>query len=271
MSKRQNKNQAVKSKPIYSFFSATKNTASVSSAGFYEQHLPKPTEEIPVAMQLERDEQIKNLKDQVAKLEIENTKLKDENKKCKDDLASLMKVHKETCRMYVNKELKVKLLEKKSTPLSKESILFESFKEDFGETVLQNLHKLHGSKRSDSTFILQCMRKLFENDKELSSISACGTDGTAMISIEKRTILENIFLERLSNEDLNDVETTERYIRLSRHINVAISNIRRANRAKKVATTINTVENVEPNAAESIAWKQNVVVNYILLIFYRKF
>lgn len=220
------KNSAkVKTKPIYNFFSAKKTTANVVSPNsFYEENLPKVTPVVEKQIELHRDEEIKNLQQQIEKLTLENTKCKKENQKIKNDMAGLLKVHKELCRLYVNKEMMLKMAEKRNKQQG--SILFDSFKNDLGENVLCKLRKLHISKRSDSTFILQCMRQLFENEKELNSVSACGINGHKMVSDEKRDILDRIFLERLSSDKLTEVELTERYIRLNRHINVAIGNMR---------------------------------------------
>lgn len=219
------KNQKIATKPIYQFFPSKKNAASASSNGFYEQHIPNPPSDVNNSITVAHDDEIEHLKEQIAKLTIENAKIKEENIKCKNDLAGLLKVHKEMCRMYVNKELKMKLLEKKIVP--QEGILFDSFKNDLGEDVLINLRKLHGSKRSDSTFILQCMRKLYENDDQLDSVSACGNSKNGTMAKAKRDIIERIFLERLSSENLSDIDTSQRFIRLNRHINVAIANLRK--------------------------------------------
>lgn len=226
------KSTKVKMKAIHTFFPSIKNNTSESSNEFYQEFLPKiSTDNEKPVMSIEQldtaedlDNEIKQLKEKIEKLSAENAQLKQENTKYKNDFAGLMKVHKEMCRMYVNKDLKIKLMEKKGK--SQAGVLFDSFKDDLGENVLKTLRRLHGSKRSDSTFILQCIRKLYATD-DITSVSACGSDQNTRIPSEKREILEQIFVERLSSENLTDVETSERFLRLNRHINVAISNMRK--------------------------------------------
>lgn len=219
--------QVVKSTPpIYSFFSNTKSVSHGSASDFYVQNLPKNLEkssEIEQSKNIESEHE--QLKKEVERLRAENVKLRKENEKTRSDFAKLLKVHNETCRMYVNKEIKVKLLEKKN--FSQGGVLYETFKHDFGDGTLKQLRKLSGTQRSDSTFILKCMRKLFENSHELQSMTACGTDGNSSMPKQKREILESIFLERLKSENLSDSDVNVRYLRLTRLINVAICNIKK--------------------------------------------
>lgn len=205
---------------------------------FYKQNLPieKPSVE-DHHHQKDIMEENATLKMQVENFKNENAKLSEENTKLRKDLASLLKVHRETCRMYVNKELKVKLFQKHNVAqdLSQNPVLFDQFTKDLGEDVLKKLRSIGGSKRADSTFILHCMRKLFENKNELQNMSASGTDRKKMIPKNKRDVLDRIFLERLSSEKLDDVEMNERYLCMNRLINVAIGNILR----KKVNQSFN--------------------------------
>lgn len=64
------------------------------------------------------------------------------------------------------------------------NVLFNSFDDIFGEDVLKELRKLAGSKMSDSTFILKCMRKLYSESEVLKSKTASGTDGKSTVSPE---------------------------------------------------------------------------------------
>lgn len=219
-------------KPIYSFFSKSKNsTITQNVSDFYEQHLPNipqsVAEEEPVEDQNIIEEN-KKLKQEIEDLKKENAKLHEESTKSRKDLASLLKVHRETCRMYVNKELKLKLAEKiQITPEKRQDrVLYDTFQDDFGEEALRKLRSISGVKRNDSTFILECMRALFNVD-ELKNKSACGTDKCEAIPKIKRDILENIFLERLKSKNLSDIDINERYMRMNRLINISISNITR--------------------------------------------
>lgn len=212
--------------PIYNFFPKSKDSQNHSMNDFYSEHLPNIPQNVEQStQQLDAQNQIQQLKQKVEILTAENVKLRQENVKCHKEMAQLLKIHKETCRLYVNKELKVKILEKNVIP--QDTILYDSFKEHFGDAVLIELRKIGASRRNDSSFILVCMRKLFENPEELKNVSACGTSQNSIFPTQRREILENIFLERLSNVNMKDEERSERYLRLNRLINVAIGNITR--------------------------------------------
>lgn len=220
--------------PIFTFF--PKKNKNNSANSFYEQNLPKASKSVPENESNQLTvvkESLKKLQDQNIQLKTENfqlkaeiDKLQKENTKKQNDLKNLLKLHKETCRMYVNKEMKFKIL-KKSVNLQSQ-VLYESFESHFGEKVLKQLRKLQGGKNRDSTFILTCMRKLCE-DIDLKSITSKGTQkDKSAFPLQKREILESIFLERLASIKLTDKEQNERYILLNRHINVAIFNIKNA-------------------------------------------
>ncbi|XP_055306899.1 uncharacterized protein LOC129571160 isoform X2 [Sitodiplosis mosellana] len=150
----------------------------------------------------------------------------------------LLKVHKETCRLYVNKEIKVNVLEKKKFPQDSR-LLYESFEDEFGKEVIIKLRKLQNSISSDSTLILNCVKSLFRNTEELKSMSACGQNKNVQMPREKREKLDAIFLERLSSIEMKDDERNMRYHRLNRLINTAIGNILKA-QGKEISKTKNT-------------------------------
>lgn len=230
--------------PIFTFF--PKQSKITSANSFYAQNLPKTSKPIPVsesnqltAVDSEKlqDENVQ-LKAENDQLKAENEELRKKNSKKQNDLKNLLKLQKETCRMYVNSEMKFKIL-KKSVHLQSH-VLYESFKNDFGENVLKQLRKIQGERNRDSTFILICMRELCK-DIDLNSITAKGTrkgrpalqleisKEKSPLPMEKREILDSMFLERLASAKLNDSELNERYVLLNRHVNVAISNIKKTN------------------------------------------
>lgn len=217
-------------KPIYSFFPKSKSAVNIpgDANDFYNQHLPKVSQNSAnseSSQQLCENENQK-LKEEMKQIKAENSKLRAKNQKLHTDLAGLLKVHKETCRLYVNKEIKVKLLEKKVIP--HEGLLYETFKKDLSESLLIQLRKLKIEQRSDSSFILACMRHLFQDPNELKSLSACGKSQNSTLPPKEREILDAILLERLSSENIADSEKSFRYLRLNRLINSAIANMTRA-------------------------------------------
>lgn len=227
---------------ILSFFPIkNKNT---SAKEFYAQNLPTTSNSVLQESNKSQNDDVENrfqsvheenielqaenvqLKEINQQLNEKNTQLRNKNAKLQNDLKKLLKLHRETCRMYVNKELKIKILKKSA--IAQSNLLYESFKNDFGEEVLKKLRKFQCEKSRDSTFILVCMRELFKTI-DLKCVTASGTGNKSCIPSDKREILERIFLERLASDKLNDSEQTERYMRLNRHINVAISNMLKTN------------------------------------------
>lgn len=101
--------------------------------------------------------------------------------------------------------------------------LFKRYKRVFGAATIRRLRAFDISKKKDSTFILECMKKLFENDEQLKNVSACGRKSN--LSPQKRKVLDDIFVERLAIEQIDNNEAQERYLRLNTLINYAIANI----------------------------------------------
>lgn len=111
---------------------------------------------------------------------------------------------------------------------------FGRFERIFGEETIERLMMIDGSRKRDSTFILECMRKLFGSNEQLKWKSACGRKQRSTLTSEMRKILENIFKERLSSERLDSIETNKRFSRLSQLINDAINNIIRVRMVQTV-------------------------------------
>lgn len=242
MSEKTNNN----TKPIFHFFSKSKKQDPICASEFYKENLPEPTKE-------DKNEQIVDtnflLENQKLKLELKeaHTKIEQlvkENKKYQNDLISLKKLYNATCRSYVQKDFKIKLLEKNilkenETDFEKK-LMYEQHKGIFDEQTLVKLRSVNGTKRSDSSFVLICMRKLYENSLlTLHLKSARGTHKEkTVISPEKRGIIESLLLERLSSEAMNEEDANLRYLRLNDLINNAINNIHRAVRIPLNVTTI---------------------------------
>lgn len=220
--------------PIFTFF--PKKNKNTSAATFYAQNIPKAKESVPEkeANQKIEKKNLKRLEGENIQLKEENLqlkakidKLRKENAKKQNDLKSLLKLHKETCRMYVNNEMKYKILQK-SVNLQSE-LLYQSFESDLGENVLKKIRKIQGEKSRDSTFILHCMRELFKNGNSTSMSAKGKRKGKSAMPSEKRDVIERIFLERLASAKLSDTEQNERFFLLDRHINVSINNMKMSN------------------------------------------
>lgn len=240
------------SNQIYNFF-PKKARADVTISDFYSQNLPKiPTEPI-------REKVIENnnsndhfkkeneeLKLKIKNLEAENEKLKSENKKYVSDLKSLKKMYNNACSLYVKKDAKINLLEKKLLP---DHEIYENHIEMLGASAVNQIRKLNGSKRSDSSFVLKIIKKLYEGEIEkLKSKTACGREGKLPMSPSKRAAIDSLFMERLCQQDLKDGEMEVRYSRLNELINFAINNILRKSSTNDIDSKTTSSKTDEPIA-----------------------
>lgn len=239
-----NNNNTMKS--IYDFF-PSKKTQNISASDFYKQNLPQK----PVKQNSPNDcvtvQQVAcTCKPTDANFLAENGKLKSElneahskirgltieNKKIKEDMASMKKLYNQTCRSYVQKDFKIKLLEKNkqnnNNDNTESKLLYEQYEEMFDAQTMVHLRSTNGKKRSDSTFISICMRSLYPNPDRLHLKSAKGTGkNKSEVSPNKKEIMNNLFTERLLNENITEIEFNERYSRFNDLFNTAINNIRR--------------------------------------------
>lgn len=231
--------------PIHHFFPKIKKPEKVGFSEFYSNNLPKP-EKSGKKKKIETVDNDLLVENQKLQLQLKEAhvlieKLSKENLKYKNDLISLKKLYNASCRSYVQKDFKIKLLEKNSVietetnsvvmkeTNSEKKLTYGNYTSIFDEQTLVELRSLSGIKRNDSTFVLICMRKLYENSLStlyLKSASGNYNDKT-MISPGKRQIIDSIMLERLSNEATNDEDAYIRYLRLNDLINNAINNISR--------------------------------------------
>lgn len=171
------------------------------------------------------------LKAQLVKLQAENDELKKQNKKIHQDrYLWLNKIPMRSQDRY--HVLKYKMRERKLMPKTR---LFGHFEKVFGAETIRKLRRLDNSKKKDSTFILECMRNLIGNGAELKDVTACGRKHgknreNSLFAPEKREILDDIFIERLTIQPMDDDELSKRYFSLNNLINTAINNIVRVSR-----------------------------------------
>lgn len=234
------KRQASSSKPIFTFFPKTKKLET-SASEFYKEYLPNATANSNISQDIRYLQEERSVSDENEILKAENTRLKSEleivtaectqlkaeNNKLLRDLKSVKKLLNETSVLSATKEIKLKILEKKS---DEQMPLYDDYSEILSDAVLKELRKLAVSRRSDSTFVLKIMRQLYsENIQDLQMVTACGRAENGLIPAEKRTILQKMFTERLASLNLKESEWIERYSRLNELMNSAINNINRQN------------------------------------------
>lgn len=171
-------------------------------------------------------------------LKSENTSLKLKVKKLKAEKVILIaegkklkKLYRSACSTHVKG---VKPLEKNCAI---GGLLFEGHKHIFDETTLEKLRRLKNGKRGDSTFILHCMRGIFKSVDDLKSKTACGRMKKGIPPETLKTI-NDIFLERLSQENISDEDFHQRYVRLNALVNSAINNMQRATSHSSKENTI---------------------------------
>lgn len=263
------------SKRIYHFFPIQKNVTN-SASDFYTENLPKKrkredvnthereSDEVHNAC-IEQSDQLKECETRIEILNKENSLLKSELKKANaqivklnsqngkylNDIVSLKKLYSDACCTYVKKDLKIKLLEKKC--VKEGGVRYGAYEYLLGQKVIKKLNKLSAQKRSDSSFVLAVMRKLYEevDERTLNNISARGTDKNCGLTPDKRTVIEDLFLERLNSENLDDDSLAERYDRLTTLINYALNNMLRSGVKSVQKKNVQSVGDVQQNVVSS--------------------
>lgn len=162
-------------------------------------------------IQILRAENIK-LKEKLIEMKAQNDLLNEQNKQLTDDFTAIK-------NMCGQDGLVIKLLEAKKIPTSQ---LFINKFAILGHETIAELEQLDASEQKDSTFVLKCMKKIFENDEcSLNTVSASGREKNA---IDKTTI-DDLFIQRLANLNIEYKQMTQRYSRLNKLINSAKNNI----------------------------------------------
>lgn len=173
--------------------------------------------------QFNMDSQAKYIDDIVT----ENNLLKQENNNLKKELAEtkiqLFNLQKKICAGLswdCDVNLQTKLERSKCT----KQLRFENHKNKLGEDTLKKLRQLSDSKQKDSTFVLKCMKKIYDVDY-LTKMSA---DGQKKNMLEKK-VIDELFVQRLANlpTEIEFEEVNNRYQRLNSLITYAINNILR--------------------------------------------
>lgn len=118
---------------------------------------------------------------------------------------------------------------KPTTKCDSRSQMFGRFKRILGAATIERLNKLDGSMKRDSTFILECTKKLFGHDEQLKHVTAIGRKQRHLITLStaKQKFFIDIFMERLSAQQIDETESNKRFGRLNALINNAINNILR--------------------------------------------
>lgn len=170
----------------------------------------------------------REVRNELAILREENEKLDNENEELRDDFQSLLNVHMMVCRKFVRVGLLTDRLQNQE--VNPNGRRYESYKDKLGPGLLRSLRGLDDDQKSDATFVLQCMQKLYENKfDELMQQTACGIKGFG-ISTENRRLIQAMFVERLTNiYDMDETEMVFRFVRLNVMINYAIRKIQKTN------------------------------------------
>lgn len=238
--------KSVQNPTIYDFFNKKKQTsARISSRDFYKQNLPSNSKSQLVESNHLNQDQVNDfatLKSENVHLKLElseekkkNEALAKENTKLKSDLIQLRKLYNNACRNYVKKDMKIKMLETKIVP---SGLPFEKYKTTLGEKLIKKLRLLDSKRRSDSTFVNKCVQKIYEHEiSKLSNKTANGMFGKGSLTPDKKKVIEELFFERLSIEQLDEIEHEERFKRFNTLLNSSIQTIRRTKLKSKYETS----------------------------------
>lgn len=233
---KRNKENYQKNQKIFHFFKKSLKSPTKLASEFYTAHLlnANRTAELQtesIHLNKKSDEtnafksEIEGLKLQLNEEKMKNEVLSKANAKYKNDLTQLRKLYNEVCRTFVKKDLKIKMLERRCVS---SEIIFDKYNDILGPAIIKKLRKLGDGSRSDSTFVHTCLQKLYEKDfDKLTKKSAMGSGKTELLTPTKRKIIEELFLERLTIENLDENKYMERFGKLNAHLNASIQNIRR--------------------------------------------
>lgn len=110
--------------------------------------------------------------------------------------------------------------------------MFSNFTNVFTHDELARLRSKGPTKKDDSSFVLDAIRYLYQNNAEkISSLSvtgnARGTEPKEKMSTEKHDTIKRLFLERLSSLHLNSTEVNSRAKQLNTHLKNAFINTKR--------------------------------------------
>lgn len=190
-------------------------------------------------------------KNKVSALEIENSKLKKDNKDLKKLLnkSNQVNLHKD----LLIKQLKKQINENNSSSINsssqnkKQKILFDQFENKIDRSDLITLRSINDKKEKDSSFVLKCLHILYKNDLTvLNKRCATKTKPTKQeLTPDKKSIINELFFERLSSMNLCPEDEQERKLRFRYLLSNAISN--------SVIKTTNT--STDPVANTSVTTK----------------
>lgn len=115
------------------------------------------------------------------------------------------------------------------TNVMKTPILFEQFSEMLAENQLSTLRSIDKSTKGDSTFVLNCVRFVYSHDlAKLAHKSVTGaskSEPKEPITPQKLSQLKTIYVERLNDLKIEEMEKEKREKKFNIHVHRAIINI----------------------------------------------
>lgn len=205
-----------------------------------------------------------SVEDLKIKLSQANDTIKKQNEiiiKQKDDIKLLKFTINASNRLCVSKDLKIERLIKGKNDQNKkpkcENILYGKFEHKIDASTLDELRKVSFGQNYDSSFILKLVRHLYAKDHSvLLTKSATGVKNKTAITPSKKSIITDLFRERIVCEENDEVRIALRINRVSTLVNDAINNICRPLKAaakKSASTTLtsHTNTNAKTNTSAS--------------------
>lgn len=234
------------SKSIDYFFSKKKISSDLpNSSEFLNQKLidkSKESESPKENTNKCNDNSVEDLKKKLCEANNTIKRLNEVVAKQKNDIKLLKCSLNASNRLCVSKDLKIERLikEKKTSQIQKpcEDILYRRFDQKINAAALNELRKVTFGQNYDSSFILKLVRHLYEKDlKVLLTKSCTGSKSKAAITPTKKSIITDIFRERIVSEESEEARIEFRINRVGALINDAINNICRPLKAAAKSST----------------------------------
>lgn len=152
------------------------------------------------------------------KLKVQDVKLK-----------HAMQLLKESAKVNLEKDLKIKMLKNQ---LKEKNLIFAAFETKIGEKNITFLRSVKSGEKNDSTFVYHLMQILYESCEDtLQNKSATGKKFKGVskepLSPEKKSLINSMLIERIANEKC---DPESRIKKLNTHIKSAIKNINKKRR-----------------------------------------
>lgn len=227
---------------VLDFFSNRKRPAGTPSNDFVSKRIKEEREEKEErnSINLKKSDQQKlpsccvdcKKKDKVIEaLENNNKILQNTNSALLKDNKSLKHLLSKCTKVNLEKDLKIKQLNKQQQQDSVNPSIFTNYANVFEDSELKSLRSIPFHSSKDSSFVLLVLRLIYKNN--LSTLN-CRTATSSKvadktpITPEKKALISGLYFERLDSLQLSDFDLNSRKAKLNEHTMTGIHNIRKS-------------------------------------------